>query len=167
MTDQKPDSEALETALRIDMYQQPGHLIRRAQQVHTQMWVSLVSSEVTSTQFAVLSAVAEEPDTDQNSISRRVSLDTSTVAEVVNRLAARGYITRNKDTADRRRNLLTLSPDGEQVFAEVSRAAAAMTDRMVEILPDADRKELVRILQNLVESGEAIRDSTSPGGDRA
>ncbi|NBE50566.1 MarR family winged helix-turn-helix transcriptional regulator [Streptomyces boluensis] len=167
MTDQKPDSEALEAALRIDMYQQPGHLIRRAQQVHTSMWVSLVSAEVTSTQFAVLSAVAEEPETDQNSISRRVSLDTSTVAEVVNRLAARGYLTRTKDTVDRRRNLLSLSPDGVRLFTEVSRAAAAMTDRLVEILPDDDRKELVRILQNLVESGEAIRDATPPGGDRA
>ncbi|GGO82163.1 hypothetical protein GCM10012280_08100 [Wenjunlia tyrosinilytica] len=73
---------------------------------------------------------------------------------------------RSKDPADRRRNLLALSPAGEQVFAEVSRAAAEMTDRLVEVLPGSDREELVRILQSLVEAGEAMRDAAPPGGDR-
>ncbi len=160
MSDERPhDLGALEAALHIDMYQQPGHLIRRAQQVHTYLWSSAVSTEVTSTQFAVLSAIAERSAIDQNSISRRVSLDTSTVADVVNRLVARGYVARTKDTADRRRNLLSLTPSGREIFIEVSRTAAAMTDRMVEILPEQDRKELVRILQNLVEAGESMREA--------
>ncbi len=165
MSDQTSENTAearLKAALRINMHQQPGHLIRRAQQVHTQMWAGSVSTEITSTQFAVLSAIAEQPASDQNTISRRACLDTSTVAEVVYRLAERGYLTRSKDPADRRRNLHSLAPEGERVFTEVSFAAAEMTDRMTAVLPEHDRRELVRILQRLVEAGERPRQEGGP-----
>ncbi|MER7793002.1 MarR family winged helix-turn-helix transcriptional regulator [Streptomyces sp. NPDC097640] len=164
-TDRNDAERRLQAALDIDMYQQPGHLIRRAQQVHTHLWTSSVSTEITSTQFAVLSVIAERPGSDQNTISRRVSLDTSTVAEVVYRLTERGYLTRVKDPADRRRNLHSLSPEGERVFTEVSRSAADMTDRMTAVLSEHDRDELVRILQNLVEAGERLREE-NPGGEK-
>ncbi|GAB2823581.1 hypothetical protein GCM10022221_22190 [Actinocorallia aurea] len=110
--DNDRDRDVMRAALRIDMYQQPGHLIRRAQQVHTYLWSTEVSTEVTSTQFAVLSAIAERSPIDQNSIVRRVSLDSSTVADVVNRLVRRGYVERARDLHDRRRNLLSLTPAG-------------------------------------------------------
>ena len=47
-----------------DLRRHPGHLIRRAQQVHTWLWNAEVSSEVTSPQFAVLYALRAEPDID-------------------------------------------------------------------------------------------------------
>lgn len=142
-------------AMAVDMYQQPGHLIRRAQQVHNQLWVSEVSSDVTSTQFAVLSAIAVNPAIDQNTLAREASVDTSTVADVVNRLAARGYLARTKDPEDRRRNLLTLTKEGGRLFEEISVAALRMTERLVGCLTEGDQRDLVRILQRVVEAGES------------
>jgi hypothetical protein len=40
------------------MEYRPGHLIRRAHQIHDALWVSHVSQDATPTQFAVLSVVA-------------------------------------------------------------------------------------------------------------
>ncbi|WP_186763064.1 MarR family winged helix-turn-helix transcriptional regulator [Lentzea tibetensis] len=142
-------------AAAVDMYQQPGHLIRRAQQVHNQLWAAEVSSDVTSTQFAVLSAIAVNPATDQNSLAREASLDTSTVADVVNRLAARGFLARAKHPEDRRRNVLTLTDEGARVFEEISESALRMTDKLVGCLTEGDRRDLVRILQRVVEAGES------------
>lgn len=144
----------------VDMYQQPGHLIRRAQQVHNQMWVAQVSTEVTSTQFAVLSVIAAHPETDQNTVAREASLDTSTTADVINRLAARGYLQRTKDPRDMRRNLHSLSGDGQELFDRISVSAARMTDRLVACLSDHERRELVGYLQRVVEVGETARDTT-------
>lgn len=144
----------------VDMRMRPGHLIRRAQQVHNHLWASTVSAEVTSTQFAVLSAIEAKPSIDQNTLSREASLDTSTTADVVNRLHDRGYVVRSRDREDRRRNLLTLSEDGERLFAEISVAAARMSDLLVECLTAEDRRRLIGILTQVVEAGEALREST-------
>ncbi|GGM67369.1 MarR family winged helix-turn-helix transcriptional regulator [Dactylosporangium sucinum] len=153
-------------AVETDMYRQPGHLIRRAQQVHNWLWTADVSNEVTSTQFAVLSAIASTPQTDQNSLSRQVSLDTSTVGDVVNRLLERGYVVRSRDPDDRRRNVLSLTEEGDRLHAVISVAASRMTDRLVECLSEQDRDDLVRILQTLVEAGEALRNTVEGGGRR-
>jgi MarR family transcriptional regulator, lower aerobic nicotinate degradation pathway regulator len=155
-----PASQAVEA----DIHRQPGHLIRRAQQVHTWLWTTDVSKDVTSTQFAVISAVAATPYIDQNSLSRQVSLDTSTVGDVVNRLIERGYVVRGRDRVDRRRNLLSLTDDGRRLHAVISVAAARMTERLVASLSEDDREDLVRILRRLVEAGEALRDGA--GTDR-
>jgi len=157
-----PVPQAFET----DMHRQPGHLIRRAQQVHTWLWTTDVSKEVTSTQFAVLTAIAASPYIDQNSLSRQVSLDTSTIGDVVNRLLERGYVVRSRDPDDRRRNLLTLTEEGARLHAVILVAATRMTERLVESLSEQDRHDLVRILSTLVEAGEALRDTAEGGGRR-
>lgn len=148
----RPDERAPTPA---DPQRQPAQLIRRAQQVHTAMWAAQVSSEVTSTQFAVLKAIARQPLLDQNTLSREAHLDTSTVADVVNRLHARGLLERTRDAVDRRRNLLTLTESGQRLYEGLQVAATAMTERLVGCLSEEDRRDLVRILTLLVEAGEA------------
>lgn len=135
----------------------PGHLIRRAQQVHNVLWTTSVSRDVTPTQFSVLSVVASHPSGDQNALARMASLDTSTIGAVVNRLIERGWLAAGKDPGDRRRNLLTLTSEGERLHAEISELAAAMTDRMVAGLSQEDQEELLRLLQRLVAHGEELR----------
>lgn len=137
-----------------DMYGQAGHWVRRAHQVHNALWATLVSAAVTPSQFSALSALADSPNIDQNAISRATSLDTSTIGAIVNRLIQRGWIDVSKDPADLRRNLLTLSPAGEDEFRLIAHKAAQMTDVFVEPLADPERQELVRILKRLVEAGE-------------
>src|SRR5438477_192430 len=86
-----------------DLRLHPGHLIRRAQQVHYWLWNAQVSGEVTSPQFAVLYALRAEKNIDQKTLGERVSLDRSTTAEVVARLKSRGLIQRFRDPRDGRR----------------------------------------------------------------
>ena len=43
----------------------PGHLIRRAGQVHNEMWTRYVPGSVSSVQYAVLSTVARHEPLDQ------------------------------------------------------------------------------------------------------
>lgn len=136
------------------MRDQAGHQIRRAQQVHQVLWSTCVSTQVTPSQFALLSAVVEAPGSDQNALSRATSLDTSTVGAVVDRLHKRGWLKATKDGADRRRKLLTVSPEGARNFELIAVRAAAMTDRFVGVLNEEERAELVRLLQKIVEAGE-------------
>lgn len=137
---------------------QAGHWVRRAHQVHNALWVSTVSGAVTPSQFAVLSVLAESPDVDQNAISRGTSLDTSTTGAIVNRLAQRGLLEMRKDPADLRRNLLTLSPQGQAEFRELAHRAAHMTEAYTDALSDAEKRQLVDLLKRVVEAGELAGD---------
>lgn len=134
-----------------EMRKRPGNLIRRANQLHGSLWSTMVSKEVTPTQFAVLSAIAQAPGTDQIAVSREASLDTSTAADVVFRLIKRGWVRSDRDTADRRRNVLTLTDDGEREFARLAIAAEELTAHFVRNLDLAERAGIVSLLEKILD----------------
>src|SRR4030081_2706451 len=80
--------------------QHPGHLLRRAVQVMNQLWHEEVSHTITSPQVAALNALYSEPNLDQRSLGQRISLDRSTMADVVSRLSTRGLIRSTPSTRD-------------------------------------------------------------------
>src|SRR5438552_15504439 len=121
-----------------DLRLHPGHLIRRAQQVHYWLWNAQVSSEVTSPQFAVLYALRADKNIDQKTLGERVSLDRSTTAERVARLTARGLVVRFRDPRDARRNRLRLTAAGLRTAERLTQRAVPMHRILLSVLTDRD-----------------------------
>ncbi len=140
-----------------DLRRHPGHLIRRAQQVHYWLWNAEVSPEVTSPQFAVLYALRAEKNIDQKTLGERVSLDRSTTAEVVARLTARGLVQRIRDPRDSRRNLLRLTPAGLHTTERLVPKAVRMNRLLVSVLSECEQAELLRMLNLVVDADERLR----------
>ncbi len=143
-----------------DLRLHPGHLIRRAQQVHYWLWNAQVSSEVTSPQFAVLYALRAEKNIDQKTLGERVSLDRSTTAEVVARLTARGLIQRFRDSRDGRRNLLRLTAAGVRTTERLIPKAVRMNRLLVSALSEREQSELLRMLNLVVDADERLRNES-------
>lgn len=139
------------------MHLKPGHLIRRAHQLHGYLWTSSVSRDVTPTQFAVLTVLADTSDVDQNAVATEASLDTSTTGSVIERLIDRGWVSVAQDSSDRRRKLLSLTEAGRQIHQTISTPAAQMTDRMVSCLEPDEREILIKLLTRVVEAGDRDR----------
>lgn len=148
-----------------DLRRHPGHLIRRAQQVHYWLWNAEVSPEVTSPQFAVLYALRAEKNIDQKTLGERVSLDRSTTAEVVARLKARGLIQRFRDPRDGRRNLLRLSAAGTRITEQLTPKAVRMNRLLVAVLSECEQAELLRMLNLVVDADESLRNRRQSGPD--
>jgi len=144
-----------------DLRRHPGHLIRRAQQVHYWLWNAEVSDEVTSPQFAVLYALRAEKNIDQKTLGERVSLDRSTTAEVVARLKTRGLVQRIRDPKDARRNLLRLTPAGLRTTERLIPRAARMNRLLVSVLSECEQAELLRMLNLVVDADESLRNERS------
>lgn len=144
-----------------DLRRHPGHLIRRAQQVHYWLWNAEVSAEVTSPQFAVLYALRAEKNIDQKTLGERVSLDRSTTAEVVARLASRGLLQRFRDPGDARRNLLRLTALGLRTSENLIPRAARMNRLLVSVLSECEQAELLRMLNLVVDADESLRKERS------
>jgi DNA-binding MarR family transcriptional regulator len=144
-----------------DLRRHPGHLIRRAQQVHYWLWNAEVSPDVTSPQFAVLYALRAEKNIDQKTLGERVSLDRSTTAEVVARLKARGMIQRIRDPRDARRNLLRLTATGQRTTERLIPKAVRMNRLLVSVLSEREQAELLRMLKLMVDADETLRHERS------
>jgi len=137
-----------------DLWQHPGHLIRRAVQVLNTVWAEEVSKTVTSPQFAVLNALLREPGLGQQALGSRVALDRSTVAEVVARLTERQLVRWRRDAADGRRKVIELTPRGEALLQELIPRTHRMTRRLVQGLRAEEEADLLRLLTILVRSHE-------------
>ena len=120
------------------LQQSPGHLIRVAQQVHTRLWSEHVGADLTAPQFAVLLVLALEPGADQRTVGERASLDKATMAEMVSRLVRRGLVQRRRDPSDGRRNLLSLSPAGQDLL---HRSAAGVAEVQRLLLAPLEEEE--------------------------
>jgi DNA-binding MarR family transcriptional regulator len=132
----------------------PGHLLRRAVQVMNLLWDEEVSHTITSPQFAALNALYTEPNLDQRTLGQRISLDRSTMAEVVSRLADRGLIRTERDRRDGRRKTIALTTKGLHAVQHLIPRTHAMTDRLVGSLAARESQELLRLLTQVVRANE-------------
>jgi len=138
-----------------DLLLHPGHLMRRSVQVMNQLWTLEVSKTITSPQFAALNALYEQPNIDQRTLGERVSLDRSTMADVVARLTRRGLITWGRDPNDGRRKTIRLTAKGEKLLQELIPRSHRMTARLVRALAADEQAELLRLLTKVVRAGES------------
>ncbi|HEY1281327.1 MAG TPA: MarR family transcriptional regulator [Acidimicrobiales bacterium] len=140
-------------------YASPGHLVRRASQLHTQIFDEVYEGIVTPRQFAVLIALDRRPGIDQITLSNLVAIDRTTIGGMVSRLAARGYIHDIADPCDGRRKLLRLTPEGERLLETLVPRIGAVTDRLLAPLTPAERTTFLELLAKIA----TVEDSTFPG----
>ncbi|WP_409332930.1 MarR family winged helix-turn-helix transcriptional regulator [Trujillonella humicola] len=152
----------------------PGHLIRRAQRVHSALWSRLVGREPTGPQFAVLSSIAAQPGLDQTTVGALASLDKASTTDVVRRLVRHGWIIAEPDPADLRRRVLHLSRPARAALEALTERAAAVQSALLAPLDPGQAARLVRDLATLAYEGRppteqqrtgdlGLRLSTTPG----
>ncbi|TWO67697.1 winged helix DNA-binding protein [Caenimonas sedimenti] len=135
-----------------DFRHAPGHLIRRAHQVAVAIFMEETSDfEVTPVQFAILNTLIEAPGEDQVTLARNVAFDAATFGSVIARIESRGWVRREADAADKRRKLLWVTPEGEEAAQRMKRAVAKAQSRILGPLEAAEREQLLRLLQRLVD----------------
>src|SRR6266511_1961632 len=81
--------------------------------------------------YAVLAALQEFGPASQASLSRRTGIYRSDLVAVINELAGRGLIERAPDPADRRRNVITITPDGRRHLRQLDKLIATIQDDLL------------------------------------
>lgn len=155
-----------EANLLMDLYDQPGHLIRRAQQISVSMFRETMDADITPVQFAVLRMLKESPGVDQVTLAGLVALDKSTTADIAIRLEKRGLIVRK--VVARRQRCLSLTSEGEVALAATVTAVHVLRDRMLASLSAAEQKEFIRLLKKFVHiNNEKSRAPLQRGSRRS
>jgi len=129
-----------------------GSLIRRAQQRHAAEWTRLVSSTITSVQYAALAILADAPGASQRELGDALEIDRSTIADLAARLERHGLVVREQDATDRRRNVLRLTPAGQDALHQLRPQVDAVEQAMTRDLSAAEVAELRRLLRGILDT---------------
>jgi MarR family transcriptional regulator for hemolysin len=92
----------------------------------------------------------------QTEIAKRLRVEGATVTRMVDSLSREGLVERHPDPADRRVNLLSITPAGEEALRQMF---AIHDDLRIEVLgdiPQADRAELRRMLDLMLARIDAL-----------
>ncbi|MGW3292716.1 MarR family winged helix-turn-helix transcriptional regulator [Streptomyces xiamenensis] len=101
--------------------------------------------------FAVLAALSETGAASQAGLSRRTGIYRSDMVAVLNDLAAAAYIHRAPDPADRRRNVITLTPAGSRRLERLEQLIADAQQELLAPLTPGQREEFTHLLTVLHE----------------
>ena len=127
-----------------------GSLVRRAQQRHVAVWLSEVSTEITSVQYAALEILQKMPGVNQRQLGDELDVDRSTIADLVARMVRNGLIERSDDPADKRSYVLFLTAAGKKQLATLRPRVEEVEHILTARLTRQECLELRRLLLALL-----------------
>jgi DNA-binding MarR family transcriptional regulator len=111
----------------------------------------LAGADARKWHYAVLAALQEFGPASQAALSRRTGIYRSDLVAVTNELAGRGLIERAPDPDDRRRNVITLTPQGRRYLRRLDKLVATLQDDLLAPLTQPERDQLVQLLSRLLD----------------
>jgi len=96
--------------------------------------------------FLVLADLAEFGPASQATLSGRTRIYKSDLVAVLNDLEAGAWIRRAPDPADKRRNVITVTPAGRRRLAELARVLEEVNERILAPLAPDERAQLFALL---------------------
>src|SRR5216117_4321403 len=116
---------------------------------------SIESSNVGLSDFAVMEMLLHKGPQPVNEIGRRVELTSGAITSAVDRLEARGLVTREAHPSDRRARIVRLTAAGEEQAAKIFAGHKAAMDLAASGLSKTERATLIGLLKKLGTSAAA------------
>ena len=129
--------------------EQVGFILRQVWQRHSAIFSRDIGTNLTPTQWAALSKLAETGACSQNQLGRLTAMDVATIKGVIDRLTARGLTETSQDPEDGRRLLVSLTRAGQQLAEKLAPNALAVTRETLAPLDAKEREMLMTLLNKL------------------
>ncbi len=129
--------------------EQVGFILRQVWQRHSAIFSREIGTNLTPTQWAALSKLAETGPCSQNQLGRLTAMDVATIKGVIDRLTARGLTETSQDPEDGRRLLVSLTRVGQQLAEKLAPNAIAITRETLAPLDAKERETLMALLTKL------------------
>ncbi|MCI3271067.1 MarR family winged helix-turn-helix transcriptional regulator [Streptomyces cylindrosporus] len=132
-----------------------GYLLKHAQaKLARASAEALAPYGIDGHELAVLVVLSGEEPLSQAEAAGRLGVDRTTMVSLVDGLEDHGLVTRRRSPQDRRKNIVELTPAGEQCLREAEQARRAAERRFLAPLDEGQAEGLVRALQALLADGK-------------
>jgi len=129
-----------------------------ARRLRSASMASLSAWDVTPSQMrAIRILTGRDGGIRSSELAHHLHIAPRSATEVIDSLEAKGLVARSPDPTDRRAALVTLTPRGVGLMADVRRARGLESEKLFEQLSKADRAHLARILHQL----QGVPDTTA------
>jgi DNA-binding MarR family transcriptional regulator len=101
--------------------------------------------------FRLLAALEQWGPSSQADLGRTTGIDRSDVTAALNDLEERALVERRPDPANKRRNIVTMTPDGARELLALDAVVARVQEELLAPLTPAQRKQFLGLLTHLLE----------------
>ena len=139
-------------ALPARLTQKPTWLISQtSMHAHRLLTDGLATAGSRGYHYRLLAALQEFGPASQARLGRRTGMDRSDVVAALNELAGHGLVERAPDPADRRRNIITITPAGAAHLRRLDSLLDDVQDELLAPLSSAERQQLIHLLTRVLE----------------
>lgn len=148
-------------------------LSRSASAVEGRINRHLAEADLTVSQFGVLEALHHLGPLCQRDLGQKILKSSGNITMVIDNLAKRDLVSRERDKKDRRMVFIHLTDKGNALISELFPKHVAIVEREISVLSDAEQDELQRLCRKIGLSGrpkpssaaasDCAPDSTSYG----
>jgi DNA-binding MarR family transcriptional regulator len=135
-----------------------GHLIRRLNQVSTQVFTRHMQErglDLTPVQFAAMDAIVTYPGIDQAGVAARIAYDRATIGGVIDRLEQKGLVERAVSKRDRRAREVRATQKGRALFDEILPVVTALQSEILPGLSPDERAQFLALAGKAIDAGDA------------
>lgn len=107
--------------------------------------------DLTQKQVSVLWLVDDHPDISQSNLAKLMRMDRATTMAIVNRMEARGYLTRSAVKTDKRKQALNLTDDGRKALSVAKEAIREHEEWLKSRFTDDEVATFIELLARIHE----------------
>jgi DNA-binding MarR family transcriptional regulator len=100
-------------------------------------------------EYTVITLVNANPNMTQKQLSQAINVSPPNLATLLDRLEARGLVQRQRNPNDKRSQTLVLTTEGRSLCKKADKTVLELENEATSMLSDAERAELLRLLQKI------------------
>ena len=138
-----------------------GYMMRKVMSsIRTQADAQLSAHDLTYAQWLPVFKISLCSTTTVASLARDLETDPAAMTRALDRLEAKGLVTRERSTTDRRVVQLALTAEGQRIAALVPPVLADVLNGHLSDFTHEEWQLLLRMLRRMLANGEALRQQT-------
>lgn len=141
------------------LFDLPGHLIRRLQQIAVSIFIGKCEAsghDLTPVQFAALTTIRDNDGVAQATLAGLIAYDPATMGGVVERLVQKGFVRRVTSSQDRRAKSLHLTEAGATLLQTVNPVIDDIQRSILAGLTKAEQRVFMQLLRKATDAGNEL-----------
>ncbi|WP_115685825.1 MarR family winged helix-turn-helix transcriptional regulator [Corynebacterium senegalense] len=119
---------------------------------------TLAAHNATMREFWILTCVAERPCS-QTQLSELLAIDASDMVRLIDSLETHGWVKRERDPKDRRRQIVSPTKKGGKAQAELAANVAAAEERALDATSHKHLKSLKKLSKAILQDNQDAQDT--------